>query len=233
MDSTGTRRWWSWSLWGRWVVANALGELIGLGLAGLVGALVVFLSTRAGGGVSDLGRAAIMVLLGTFEGVVVGYAQSAVLCRELPRFSRRDWLWITAAGAFAAWVLGSTPSVLIGAAAEAGAAPVPEIGAALEIVLAAGLGLVVGLILGGPQWWVLRRYVRRAGWWAPANALAWAVAMPLIFLAAGLPTATTPWPQLVALALGTGLAAGAIVGAVHGVALVWLVRRNAFRARNG
>jgi hypothetical protein len=39
--------------------------------------------------------------------------------------------------------------------------------------LAAGMGLILGTILGVPQWLALRRHVPKAGWWVPANALAW------------------------------------------------------------
>ena len=42
----------------------------------------------------------------------------------------------------------------------------------------------IGPILGTPQMFVLRRYARPAGRWVLANALAWAVGMPVVFLGA-------------------------------------------------
>ena len=75
--------------------------------------------------------------------------------------------------------------------------------------------------------YVLRRAVRGAGWWLLANALAWMLGMPIVFLgastigsgASGLGQFAPIWLAMVA--------AEAVVGAVHGWALVWLVRGDA------
>ena len=61
------------------------------------------------------------------------------------------------------------------------AAP-PEIAEWMVYLLAASMGLVFGPILGAPQWWVLRRWVDKAIWWIPANAVAWAGGMVAIFV---------------------------------------------------
>jgi hypothetical protein len=62
----------------------------------------------------------------------------------------------------------------------ANSAPAPEISDTLVYLLAAAMGLVLGPVLGVPQWWVLRRHVAHAWWWIPANAAAWALGMPVI-----------------------------------------------------
>lgn len=90
--------------------------------------------------------------------------------------------------------------------------------------LAALMGLVAGAILGTPQWLVLRRHVRRAAWWIPANALAWVPGMVMAFYAAAFIFSTSIGGSTVVLAVGTLAAIGAVVGAIHGLALVWLVR---------
>jgi hypothetical protein len=84
--------------------------------------------------------------------------------------------------------------------------------------------MILGAILAIPQWRVLRRHVRGAGWWLPANALAWAVAMPLIFVAAGLPLPDGGILPLLAVAMAVIAGAGALVGAIHGAVLVRLTR---------
>jgi hypothetical protein len=88
--------------------------------------------------------------------------------------------------------------------------------------LAAAMGLALGPLLGWAQWLVLRRHVRGAGPWIWANAAAWAVGMPIVFLGAG----NAPPAGLVAVpfVLAVLAAAGAAVGAVHGAVLVRLVR---------
>jgi len=42
------------------------------------------------------------------------------------------------------------------------------------------MGAVLGMILGAPQWRVLRRYASGASLWVWANAAAWAVGMPVV-----------------------------------------------------
>jgi hypothetical protein len=90
--------------------------------------------------------------------------------------------------------------------------------------MAAGMGLILGAILGVPQWRVLRRHLSGSGWWVPANAVAWAVAMPLIFLAAGMPLPQDALAPLLAVVAAIIAGAGAIAGAIHGIVLVRLLR---------
>ncbi len=74
------------------------------------------------------------------------------------------------------------------------------------------------------QWLALRRYVGHAALWMPANALAWAFGMVAIF--AGIdPTISAGFGlRSVAIVVLTLRCAGAVVGAIHGLALVWLLR---------
>jgi uncharacterized membrane protein YGL010W len=99
-----------------------------------------------------------------------------------------------------------------------------EPGAVAQLGLAVALGFVAGPILGLAQWIVLRRLASRAGRWLWANALAWAVGMPLIFAGMGM----VPWTRhpafvLPAVYLVCGMA-GIVVGAIHGAVLVQLLR---------
>ena len=92
------------------------------------------------------------------------------------------------------------------------------------------MGLVLGPILGTPQYFVLRRFVPRAALWIGANALAWALGMVIVFLGMGLAPAT-PTPSVVVLLLaGTCLTAGLAVGVVHGAFLLKLLSGGATRA---
>jgi hypothetical protein len=213
---------WDWSLYGRWVLANAAAEGIGLGLAFLLGAAIAVSVNALFGTVAPLVVMLVAVLGGTFEGVVVGWGQWLVLRRPFPAISRRAWVLATAGGAFIAWVLGMLPSTLLDFSAAAGSVPAPEISDALQYLLAAGLGLVAGPVLACAQWLVLRKHVRKAGWWMPANALAWACAMPLTFVVAGNFPPGGITPGFGALMVGAIFLIGGIVGAVHGLALLWL-----------
>lgn len=211
------------SLWLRWVAANAAGELAGLGMAALVG-WSLFSAPGEDTLFSHILTALVLIAVGTFEGAVVGIAQWTALRAEFPALGRMAWVEATALGALVAWGLGMLPSTLLGASAAGTGAPPPEMSAAMQMGLAAAMGLVLGPILAFFQWRVLRRSVARAGWWIPANALAWAAGMPVVFLAAGSMPADASVAVVVTLVAAALAAAGAVVGAVHGLCLVWLAR---------
>jgi hypothetical protein len=232
ITETGTRTAPERRLYGRWVLANAIGEGVGLGGSLLLGAgIVLLLGAQLGPGF-EIATGVAAVALGTLlEGVVVGVAQWRVLREPLPALSRGSWVEATAIGAGLAWLLGMVPSTVISLldgraeATDASAAPStaePSLGVIL--IAAAGLGLVLGPVLASVQVVVLRRHVARAWQWIPANAAAWALALPLTYLG---PSAMF---DLGVNALGIGIllacvvAAGAVVGAVHGVVLVRLLR---------
>ena len=113
-------------------------------------------------------------------GALVGIAQWVVL---RPLFPQAGW-----------WILASA----VGWAASYGL---------LSMVLPVGdvflYGAVIGVTTGAAQWFVLRRWCFRAGWWVAISTLGWAVG-PV---------------------LGTSLT-GAVVGATTGLALE-LLRRHA------
>lgn len=213
---------WRLRFWWQWIAANSVAELLGLGGVALAGwGLLRWLGEPAGWGPS-LAFAGLFALLGAFEGLLVGAMQARVLRQRLPGLT--GWVLASVAGALAAWVLGMVPSTIMSAMTPAASGAPPEIGEALRLLLAAGLGMVAGPVLAFFQWRRLRLHVRRgAAWWLPANALAWASGMPVIFVGAHM-GAWLHSPALVALGVSLSLlAAGAVVGAVHGLVLIWLL----------
>ena len=212
---------WDWHLWYRWVLANAVGEGVGLGMTLMIGFVLLSIVEKTVGTVAVAGLA---VLAGTcIEGMVVGTAQWLVLRRPLQGMRWHTWALVTALGAFVAWALGMIPSTFFLTGAHSGTAA-PAMSDLVRYGLAALMGFVLGPILGVPQWLVLRRYVQKAGWWVLANSLAWAVGMVVVFI--GIHVALNSGSQVsipVLLTLFLLLAGGA-VGAVHGFALIWLMR---------
>ncbi|MGF1569370.1 MAG: hypothetical protein ACFCVD_15095 [Nodosilinea sp.] len=211
-----------WQFWWRWIVANALGELLGLGVVGLVGIGVVTALGEPVGIVANLGFTALMVMLGAFEGSVLGLAQGWVLRTRLPQLNLHAWISATVIGALVAWSLGLIPSLLgnLGEPANAGTV---DMDGGTVFLLASLMGAGLGVVLAWPQWRVLRRYVSRAGWWLPANSAAWACGMPIIFWLAGSLPADPTLQQGALIGLLALATTGAVVGAVHGTALLWLL----------
>lgn len=215
----------AWALWGRWMVANALGELIGLGfVAAIAGGLVWrYGEPRSSGAV--LLMTALMILLGACEGLVIGYAQWRAVHPYFRLLPRRAWMKATTLGAILAWGLGMIPSTLLALQETTLATPPAAMPDAVKYGMAALMGLGLGLALGVPQWLVLRQYLPHAAWWIPANALAWALGMPMIFFGAGAVPAGMSGAPMMLLVAAILAAAGALVGAVHGWVLLWLLKR--------
>jgi hypothetical protein len=151
-------------------------------------------------------------VLGSGLGIGVGILQWLVLRR---RVSRAGW-WVLAstAGFVVAWV-GSE------AAVDALGYSEDFIGRGVltrllqDFIGGAMLGPGVGLM----QWLVLRRQVSRAGWWVLASTVG-----------CGLGMAVMGAFEVVVGSIGTGfllglLFGGAVLGAVTGGALVWLLRQ--------
>lgn len=100
-------------LWWQWVLANALGELVGLGATFAIGfGLFSGLSDIPGIGAALL-SAGLMTTTGVLEGGVVGYAQWLVLRKAIPAIGWRSWVIATIIGAVIAWFFGSIPMTLM------------------------------------------------------------------------------------------------------------------------
>lgn len=167
------------------------------------------------------------VASGAFEATVIGLAQFWAMRPWFPALKRRAWWLGTLAGALLAYALGYLPSTLMDMGAASGqSAPVEEPAQWIVLLLAAGLGLVAGAVLSFAQWLALRRAARAAGVWIPANMLAWAPGMALIFWGIDLALKVQPLYQTILIMAAALLLAGAVVGAVHGAFLVRIAAGN-------
>jgi hypothetical protein len=214
-----------WTLYLRWLAANAFGELFGLGLS--LGVLALFIVCLPEG----IGWTALAFLLtiasGALEATVVGFAQYWAMHPWFPTLKRRSWWLGTLVGALIAYVLGYLPSTIMSLGEQSGqATPAAEPEQWIVLLLAAGLGLVGGAVLSFAQYLTLRKAARGAGSWIPANMLAWMLSMPLIFWGIDVVQKVQPLYQTVLILAGVLLLAGAVVGAVHGAFLVRIAERN-------
>lgn len=211
------------TLWLRWVLANAVGEMIGLGATFAV-AIYFFIQIENQSGVTGILLSFLVaVFSGVLEATFVGLAQWWAMHPWFSSITRRAWWIATLIGALLAYVLGYLPSTLMDLGAEAGAAPVAEPPQWIILLLAAGMGLVGGAVLSFAQWWVIRGKAARAAWWIPANMLAWLVGMPIIFWAIDAAQKGQAALQAVFLIAVALFVTGAVVGAIHGAFLVRLV----------
>jgi hypothetical protein len=200
-----------------WILANAMGELIGLGITFSVAYLAFSNLGESNALLAVLASDGLFLLTGAVEGWIVGSAQAWAIGLLLPQIPKKAWVRATIYGALSAWFLGIIPSTIFSLSnpgpAQAGGGEPP---AWLIYLLAAGMGLVLGPILAVPQWRVLRHYLPRAGYWVLANALAWMFGMPVIFIGTNVIGPGVPAYRIIAALLAAIFAAGAVVGIVHG-----------------
>lgn len=210
-------------LWSRWTLANALSEMVGLGLTFLITGLVFSQLDGVGTLTSILLSFAFAVASGAVEATIVGLAQWQAMRPWFPSIERFAWWRGTMIGALIAYVLGYLPSTLMNMGeATAASAPMAEPPQWIVFLLAAGMGAVGGAVLSFAQWLVMRGKVKRAGAWIPANMLAWMFGMPVIFWGIDMAFKMSALWQSVALMALILFIAGAIVGGIHGLFLMRL-----------
>jgi hypothetical protein len=214
-------------LWTRWTLANALSEMIGLGLTFAITGLFM---SRVGEGNTITGilfSFAVAVGSGAIEATFVGLAQWWAMRPWFSAIGKFEWWRGTFIGAMVAYVLGYLPSTIMSMGETiASSAPVAEPAQWIVLLLAAGMGAVSGAVLSFAQWLVLRGKVQRAGLWIPANMLAWTFGMPVIFWGIDMAFKMSALWQSVLLMAGTLFVAGAIVGGIHGLFLTKLADHN-------
>jgi hypothetical protein len=213
-------------LWARWTFANALSEMVGLGLTFLITGLVFSRLDGLGTLTSILLSFVFAVASGAVEATFVGLAQWWAMRPWFPSIGRFAWWRGTMIGALIAYVLGYLPSTIMSIREAAGSSPpAAEPPQWVVLLLAAGMGAVGGVVLSFAQWLVMRKHIKGAGLWIPANMLAWTFGMPVIFWGIDMAFKMSEIWQSVLLMAAILFLSGAIVGGIHGLFLVRLAER--------
>jgi len=212
------------TLWLRWVAANGLGEMFGLGLTFAVGVIVMANMDDQKGVAAILITFLVAVASGAIEATFVGLAQWWAMHPWFPMIGRAAWWFATLVGALLAYMMGYLPSTLMSLGEQASQTQVPMAEPAqwLVLLLAALLGAVGGAVLSFAQWLTMRRKISHASLWIPANMLAWMVGMPLIFWGIDASQRLAGLVWVVLFMAGVLLLTGMVVGAIHGAFLVRL-----------
>ena len=95
----------------------------------------------------------------------------------------------------------------------------------------------VVVLTGVMQWLVLRRQVARAVWWIPASIAAYFCGMAAVYMLFSFVLSNIPhlseliWGGVTITGPVLSLIWGAVLGAITGAALVWLLRQPAIPAK--
>ena len=188
----------------KWIVACTVGEALGIAAVA---------TTYAAIDRGYLAPAAPWILgAGAWEGLCLGVAQALVL--QALGIRPRIWVALTMLAAAAGYGLS-----VIGGAGGTGEGSGPAL--SMLLVLGAGMGVVMGALMGATQWVGARSKLAFLPW-IGANALGWALAMVVIMIAAT--SMPGSWP-LYCIAIA-GAVAGAIGGLLVGAATMLALPRS-------
>ncbi|AFY55522.1 hypothetical protein Riv7116_3043 [Rivularia sp. PCC 7116] len=200
----------SLKLWERWVLASTIAQIIGW--------IVIAYFSQATNEFVNENTYKVLLLVGTVEGLALGFAQWLVLRRYIRYASY--WIFFTIAGVLISWFMGLTISAVIGLFYVANF--YQEMTTLVEKV--ALLGAAVGTVIGYAQWLILKTVNKQAIWWVTANALAWSLGLVVAFFGAGINKSSgfSLYPSFVTVA--TGAVMGIMISSITGIVLVWLLK---------
>lgn len=210
-------------IWFSWILANSLGELIGLGAVFLIGTgiapgLEMYLNK-----IADIVLAGILVIVGTLvEGSVLGTLQWIVIQHLNKSVKWLAWVNATLIGIFIAWALGSIPSTMLEFGTEGIKTTFDFKNMFIDYLTIGGMGLVSGAVIGLPQWLLLRLYFHNAEWWVPASSIAWMMGMIILFVGINVTSRIGMVLKATSFLVLILILTGAIVGSIHGIALLRL-----------
>jgi len=193
-----------WGFWLGWVLASTMGVVVGSIMVLVIGLLIYgLLEELIGSAGTDIlfESGGPWLVMGIMLGIGVGILQWLVLRR---RVSGVGW-WVLASAAGGYGILQ---------AGFQGLSESLSFGALLSFTGVVALG---GAVTGTLQWLVLRGQVSRAGWWVLASTVGWGLV--------GAVLGAFPWGVGDTDALVALVVTGAVLGAVTGGALVWLLRQ--------
>ncbi|MDY6899142.1 MAG: hypothetical protein SWZ49_13850 [Cyanobacteriota bacterium] len=199
----------SLKLWERWVIASTIALIIGWFVAAYISQVIDKFGNH--------NTYQFLLLIGTLEGLLLGFAQYLVLRRYIRQASY--WILFTLTGVLISWFMGLTVSAVIGLFYAANLHQ--KITTLIEEV--ALLGAAVGTVIGYAQWLILKTVSKQAIWWVFANALAWSLGIVVAFIGAGI---ETPFFNIHAslIAIATGGVMGIVISSITGIFLVWLLK---------
>lgn len=207
-------------LWLWWVVATAVGELVGFAVPAIIGPAAAWAMRGMVGTSAAITVVGVAVLAGSGEGAILGFAQGLILRRYIQNMAQWKWVLATAVAAALAWAIGMLPSTL----QDVANIDITKVNLIIFISAAVLLGIVFLLSIGFAQWLVLRRHVGKAGWWILANAIAWPVGVTVPAIGLSLVPDGSPMVVWIIVGIVSGALMGIVVGAITGTWLVWLLR---------
>ncbi|MDF1698590.1 MAG: hypothetical protein P1U56_22250 [Saprospiraceae bacterium] len=213
------------TLWQKWTVHCALGELLGIGAAG---ALAFLVNSWLGDPHSLAEKLIVMVAMvaaGCIEGFILGFFQWRVMVQKFTLIPRKEWMFYTILVAALGWFLGMLPSLFFDpsvAESESSHSSLNFNNPLIFAFLSLSVGLLLGALFGLFQWISLKKYSLNAYYWIIANALGWGLGLGWIYLFASFPSTESSISFTVTMGITGGILCGLSVGAITSLFLLRL-----------
>lgn len=201
----------SWKLWEEWVVVNTIAQILGW--------ILIAYFSQAIDKFDNHNRYSLLLLVGTLEGLLFGFAQWLVLRRYIRH--PNCWIVLSALGVFLSWFMALALSVVIGLIYLASPENRTMTTLIEEVAL---LGAAVGTVIGYAQWLILEMTNHKAIWWVCANTLAWSLGLVIAFIGAGINKTPGFTIHSFLITLATGAVMGTVISSITGIVLVWLLK---------
>lgn len=198
-----------------WIFICGVGELAGMAAASFLYLVGRFTVGQAFLGWHGLVLLLIVLVTGVLEGSIAGYFQWTMLTHRYPRLLLKPWIRATAWGTAVGCLLGSLPTVQL---ANHFQNHPGNLGMAKLLILAL-IGMVLGGMIGLVQWWELKKHSLQSGYWILANAMAWPLAVGVLYWGATQATNQLPAEIVFSLSLTFGLCSGLAFGIISGLFL--------------
>jgi hypothetical protein len=200
--------------WLRWIVNYSLGELLAIGLATLIGRLLLIELSDQLAHAPGLITPLMLAVIGLAEGWMIGYVQWRSLSRLVVNFKRRLWIVVTMAVMVVGWLIIVPPAIFF-------------ISLFIDfhltahyysILYTALAGLCFGSVIGTGQFFVIRRFYKNSMMWVAANSVSWMLSFLLVFFCLSLlehsGNVFYNLTLIIMACAGSGFVQGALTGAV-------------------
>ncbi len=165
--------------WYTWMLNYSFGELLGIGAAAIIGRfLFLNFSTTSSSSQSAI-TMIILVIAGTTEGLIIGFIQWRSLSKLIQDFKPIPWVATTTLPTIAGWLLILPPAVVF----LSFLTKIAFINNSYSILYSVFVGMAFGGLIGIPQFFIIKKYYKKAMVWIIANAISWAISFLIIYLA--------------------------------------------------
>ncbi|OAN59990.1 hypothetical protein [Sphingomonas sp. TDK1] len=207
----------------RWIEACAAGELLGIATAALWWVTVDRFDPVPIGAVSEWFIFFAKASSGLIQGMVLGLLQGWALRRQFPALDLRAWVIATTIVGIFVWSVAAWYAVF---PSLDGDPLLPAVATLFQTaVAAAGFGLGLGLLFGIAQALILRRAAGQAHWWIAVNAVGWGAALPCIYVAASVGSASPTSLEIAFRGLVGGVVSGVVLGTITGLSFAVMPAR--------